>query len=226
MMREIKFEGRKIIFDERDEADRSIAAEIFKFREYRIAENVIRQAKIIIDVGAHIGLFSLYCHAINPLAKIFALEPEPNNIKRLTKTLALNTVLSAKILPVALAGKTGKGRLILTPDSHNHYLGTADALEEGIIVKTLTLSALKKQEKLKQIDLLKMDIEGGEYDIFENLSATDYLGIKYIILEYHEDKERRRKDLEKILRENGFGVQVFPSQFDKTMGFVFANNKR
>ena len=45
-----------------------------------------------------------------------------------------------------------------------------------------------------------------------------------MILEYHKGNEY--KVLAEKLRENGFGVQVFPSHFDKTMGFIWANNKR
>ncbi len=71
-----------------------------------------------------------------------------------------------------------------------------------------------------------MDIEGAEYEILESFLSTDWARIKNIILEYHEQNGRTRGEIEKLLRENGFGVQIFPSKFDKSMGFVWANNKR
>lgn len=225
MLREIKFNGQKIKFDERDEVDRSVAAEIFKIREYRIAEPAISQAKTIVDVGAHIGLFSLYCHTLNSNVKIIALEPEPNNLKRLAEILKLNKIFKVKILPIALAGETGKAQLILASDSHNHHLGDLEATGEGIEVKTTNLSDLKKQFKIKQIDVLKMDIEGGEFTTVDNWQLADFASIKTLILEYHE-QFGQRENLENKLRENGFGVQIFPSKFDKNMGFIFANNKR
>ncbi len=112
MLREIKFQGHKIIFEEYDEVDRSIAAEIFKLREYRAAESIISAAKIILDVGAHIGLFTLYCHALNANAKIIALEPEPKNFKRLNANLGLNSIESVTASPSAMAAKTGHARLL------------------------------------------------------------------------------------------------------------------
>ena len=43
--------------------------------------------------------------------------------------------------------------------------------------------------------------------------------------QYHRGREKSR-EIEEKLRTNGFTVQVFPSKFDKTMGFIFAHNKR
>lgn len=226
MLRKINFEGHKITFEERDEVDRSVAAEIFKFREYRAAEPAIKSAKTILDVGAHVGLFTLYCLAINPTVKIIAMEPEPKNFARLTGTLALNTITSVRATPLALAAKNGHARLLLASDSHNHRLGHKDDLGEGIDVKTASLSGLQKQEKIGQIDLVKMDIEGGEYDVLESWSPADFASVRHIILEYHEGKKDGRKILEKLLRENGFGVQTFPNKFCRRLGFIWASNKR
>ncbi|OGH88426.1 MAG: hypothetical protein A3J93_04115 [Candidatus Magasanikbacteria bacterium RIFOXYC2_FULL_42_28] len=226
MLRNLNFEGHKITFEERDEVDRSVAAEIFKFREYRAAEPVIKSAKTIIDVGAHVGLFSLYCLALNPAVKVIALEPEPNNFARLTGTLALNSVTSVRATPLALAAKTGQARLLLAPDSHNHHLVPKDDPGEGISVKTASLSGLRKQEKLGPIDLIKMDIEGGEYEVVASWTPTDFASVKNIILEYHDTVKNGRKILEKIFRENGFGVQTFPNKFCRRLGFIWANNKR
>jgi hypothetical protein len=45
-------------------------------------------------------------------------------------------------------------------------------------------------------------------------------------MEYHNYSGLNYKSIEIQLRENGFGVQIFPSKFDKKMGFIFAKNKR
>lgn len=227
MLRDINFEGHKITFEERDDVDRSVAAEIFKFREYRAAEPAIKSAKVIFDVGAHVGLFSLYCLAINPSVKIIALEPEPKNFARLTGTLALNSaVRSVHATPLALAAKNGHATLLLASDSHNHHLSPKDAPGEGIGVKTTSLSGLRRQEKIAQIDLIKMDIEGGEYEVVESWSPADFASVRHIILEYHDTRKNGRKILENILRENGFGVQTFPNKFCRRLGFIWASNKR
>ena len=80
--------------------------------------------------------------------------------------------------------------------------------------------------KIKNISLLKMDIEGGEYEIFQNATAEISAITENIFLEYHQTENKNFKTIENILRQNGFTIEVFPSQFDKTMGFLLARNKR
>jgi len=215
------------MFDLRDEADRSVFNEIFKYREYRIAEEVIRNAAYpIIDVGAHAGFFSLYCFCLNPKSKIFALEPEPENFKFLQKNLKMNKVKAVKAEQAAMGGQTGQRRLELTPDSHNHRLLQlgGKSKNKSIEVQCYSLADFCRKNKIKKVSLLKMDIEGGEKEIFSGMSPADFKVVNFVILEYHNNSERMQ--IEAKLRENGFGVQIFPSHFDKTMGFLFANNKR
>lgn len=218
---------RKLAVDLRDEADRSVFNEIFKYKEYRIAEEAIKNARHpILDIGAHAGFFSLYCHVQNPKAKIFALEPEPENFKFLQKNLKMNKVRTVKSELAAMGGASGKRRLELTPDSHNHRLLESGRMSKNksIEVQCYSLADFCGKNKIKKVSLLKMDIEGGEKEVFSGMSPSDFMMVNCIILEYHNNSERTR--IEARLRENGFGVQIFPSHFDKTMGFLFANNKR
>lgn len=214
----------------RDEADKSVFAEIFKLREYRAAEEVIREATDpIIDIGAHSGLFTLYARALNASVPIIAIEPEPKNLSFLAKHLLKNKITGVEIVPGAVSNKNGKQKLVVSLDSHDHHLlDTGDEAEEQetITVTTMTLSDLMKKRKLKRVSLIKMDIEGGEYAIFESLKTDDFVKIGAIIMEYHNYSGRHYSEIETKLREHGFGVQVFPSKFDTRMGFIFAKNKR
>lgn len=210
----------------RDEADQSVFNEIFRLGEYRAAEEAVRGATDpIIDVGAHAGFFTLYCESLNPKAKIFAVEPEPENFLALKKHLKENKITNVKAIQAALAGQSGQRSLLISPDSHNHRLAEiGDNDGQKIEVIAYSFADFIKNNKIEKISLLKMDIEGGEFEIVKSLSARDLSVVKFLILEYHS-KERYR-ELEQKLRENGFGAQVFPSKFDKTMGFIFAKNKR
>lgn len=224
----IKFRGREINICIRDDADESVVAEIFDWREYKMAEDAISKTKdLILDVGAHIGVFSIYAKTINPLARIYAFEPEENNFEFLKKNLTLNKISDVKIFHMALAGFSGKRELLLGADNINHrLLSKGPRGEKTVFVKAMSLSDFLEEKKDDRIGLLKMDIEGGEYEILENLSAEDFEKIENIVLEYHEFDGRNRLEIENILRENGFGVQVFPSRFEKGLGFMFARNKR
>ncbi|KKR08029.1 MAG: Methyltransferase, FkbM family [Parcubacteria group bacterium GW2011_GWC2_39_14] len=226
----IKFKDKKIDVELRDEVDRSVANEIFKFREYRSAESAIESAKLpILDVGAHIGLFSLYVRALNPTVPIIALEPEVNNFKRLEKTIAENQIENIQLECLALSSKSGQGNLIVSNDSQNHRLSFASENVSGQKVekvKTTSLADYCKKNQIKKIALIKLDIEGGEFELIESWAKDDFNLFESILLEYHNVFGNEHKRLVEILRINGFGVQVFPSQFDRMMGFVFAKRKK
>lgn len=226
----LKINDKEIIASVRNTGDRSVAAEIFNHREYKLSEEAIINAEhTIIDVGAHIGLFSLYCRALNEKVKIIALEPEPENFALLKDNLEANDTENIEIEKVALSKKASKQLLKLDEqDRLNNYLIVKEDLKKArsVLVNTDTFSEICKKYNIDRISLLKMDIEGGEYDVLKSLTHNDFNKIESVILEYHEDKKQNHKELEIILRENGFSVTIFPSKFDKKMGFIFARNKR
>lgn len=224
----IKLNNKQYSVYVRDEADASVIAEIFKIKEYRIAENIIKNlTDPIIDVGAHAGFFSVYSHSLNPGVRIIAVEPEKANLQILRRHLEENNLSKIETVDAALAGQTGERQLFLSKDSHNHYLlGKNEASAYSKMVFALSLPDLLKKCKISRIGLLKLDIEGGEYELFDSLTPSEFRIINSIIMEYHNNSENNYKIIEEKLRQNGFGVQIYPSKFDKSMGFLFGINKR
>ena len=224
----IKFKDQSLQVIIRDEADESVMREIFKFREYRIAEDAIEETvDPILDVGAHAGFFAMYARLLNEKVKIFAVEPEKNNLVQLKKHLEMNNITGVEIVPGVLTNETGEALLRVSKDSHNHEV-VEEEIEEGEYqkVKSYALLDLLKKIKVKKVGLIKMDIEGSEFSIIESWDNDEFALVKNVILEYHNKHKDDYKQLENKFRENGFSVRVFPSQFDKTMGFIFARNKR
>lgn len=230
LKKKINFQGKTYNILLRLDADESVLAEIFDWREYRLAEDIImKNALPILDAGAHIGLFSLYVKAFNPVARIYALEPEEENFMLLQKNLTANRLRDIRIFKAALAGRTGSGELVLEADSINHRLADMDGKNDAVKsvkVQVYSLEDFISMVNIPCLGLLKMDIEGGEYEVLENISAGGFEKIHNIILEYHEYSGHNHKELENILRRNDFSVQIFPSRFEKSSGFMLARNKR
>jgi len=131
------------------------------------------------------------------------------------------------LIEVAVAGEEGERNLFTSADSHNHRLNLIrEDLKRGPSVKVKAVTLPDLLQDLKSVDLIKMDIEGGEYEIFDKLNPEDLAKVKNIILEYHNYWGRNYKEVEAKLRTFGFSVQIFPSQFDQHMGFLLAKNKR
>jgi FkbM family methyltransferase len=191
-------------------------------REYKAAEDIIVSAELpILDAGAHVGFFSLYSRVLNPKVLIYALEPLAENLEVLNKHLKDNKVKKVKVVEAALAGATEQRKLVVTNRSHNNYLGISGERE----VQAYSFHDFCEENQIERVSLLKMDIEGGEYELIDSLTVEDFSRISAVILEYH-NVEHNSRVIEEKLRESGFGVQIFPSKFDKTMGFIFAVNKR
>lgn len=227
--RNIILNGHRWSVTLRDDADESVANEIFKFREYRIVEPFIAQAThAIFDIGAHSGLFSLYVRSFNAGAPIIAFEPEPKNFAVLTKHIEVNQLKNITLVKKAIARASGKRKLVITPDNLNHFLSPDKNLfskKETVAVEARSLADALNDHHVSRVSLVKMDIEGGEYDIIEVLTPELASKVEAFLLEYHDNKGDHKK-LEEQFRERGFSVQTFPSHFEKTMGFIFARNKR
>jgi len=217
-----KFKNKNLLLNFRDEADISVANEIFVLREYGLMEKIIQKSAYpILDIGAHAGYFTLYCRALNDKIKIFCFEPEPRNFQFLKNNLKENKIKNVKSSTMAISAKTGLTNLFISNDSHNHSI-VKEYLPLATKQKTTAISLpdFFTQNKIKKISLLKMDIEGAEYKIFKSLKKTDWEKISNIILEYHQFGKNKVAELENILIKNNFSTKKEISRFDKKMGFL------
>lgn len=102
-IREIKFNNQKVQFIYRGNDDMSVIDEFFVDKMYRTIEPIVANTKnIILDIGAHIGCFSVYARKLNSVSPIIAIEPEPNNFELLKENLKLNHCKDVTVKQMAL----------------------------------------------------------------------------------------------------------------------------
>jgi FkbM family methyltransferase len=161
--------------------------QIFTFKEYDM--HLKDEPKIIIDAGANIGLASLYFNKKYPKAKIIAIEPEKSNFKMLEinsknhETIFLHKrALSNQSNLVLNIVDKGLGNWGFVTENK----GSLSSKNVVDTVETITIDEIIKENNLEFIDLLKIDIEGGEKDLFESNYENWLPKTKYIAIELHD----------------------------------------
>jgi len=163
--------------------DRWVIKEIFGERPYLIP----KPGDVVVDVGAHIGTYSLLaCRAMNGEGKIYAYEPDPDNFDLLKKNISINRPLSniIKAYNKAIAGDKGirkfylytrRNKVLSGYSSFSPYQSQVSNTQiyKTIEVECITLKDVFESNNLDNIDLLKMDCEGCEYEIL--FSSKDYI---------------------------------------------------
>jgi len=161
-----------------DTSDFCAYRDVLTFKTKAYEPNIVDFApKVIVDVGAHIGMASILFALKYPSAKIIALEPERSNFAALVR----NTAPYRTIVPVRGALWRQDGEVTLGPSSA-HIKGAFTIVPNGSqLVRALTMDSLMREASIDSIDLLKMDIEGAEKEVFDYcpwISKVDVLAIE------------------------------------------------
>jgi FkbM family methyltransferase len=134
----------------------------------------------IVDAGAHIGMASILFALKYPLARIIAIEPEPSNFAALVR----NTSPYKNVTPIQAALWREDGQVTLGP-SDAHPKGAFRIDENGQqSVRAITMDTVMRETRIVSIDLLKVDIEGTEIEVFE--SCPWIKSVQIIAIELHE----------------------------------------
>jgi FkbM family methyltransferase len=163
---------------------------------YRDDHPVDPSWKVIVDAGANIGAFSLYAARRAPVARIVALEPFPTTHARLRAHIERNGLTErVACRPWALAGRRGRRFMIVDaslPSQWRNLTAPEDPNGEAMPVEAVTLSDVWQREGLDQVDLLKIDIEGSEHEVFLNTPDEVLKTIRNIGMEYHDNAPKSR----------------------------------
>jgi FkbM family methyltransferase len=189
--------------------DKFALLEVFETGEYSDADFVINPGDIIVDIGAHIGAFSVYAAKRASGGRVYSYEPNEENYRILTKNITLNGLKNVSLFNKAVAGKTGTSQLFIRKTNSMHSI-YGSPTSEKIEVPTLTLNDIMSENMLHKVDFLKIDAEGAEYDILLNTPYEILTRIDKIVLEYHDylGHNHKRSELENHLERSGFNVSI------------------
>lgn len=164
-------------------SDKAIFFQVYHEKQYELYNIDFEDVKTIIDGGANVGIASVYFANKFKDAEIISIEPEENNFNLLKE----NT-LPYQHIECLQAGIWNKNESI--------YINNPDALAAGFMVETnrkegkhlegITIDEIMKLKNWHQIDILKMDIEGAELEVFSGKDLAWLGKTKLLIIELHD----------------------------------------
>jgi len=224
MKREIKIFGKTITLNMRNDGDFTIANELFLDHQYKFCDQAIKDAKdCVIDIGGHLGFFSLYASLLNSDVPIYAFEPHVGNYEILKQNLKDNRIKNVHPKQLAVSDKVGQTELQISKEDLNHSITHAiEPTGEEQMVQTTTLERIFQKNDIRHCDLVKIDCEGSEFVLIYATPDEVLDRVSNIFLEYHDWVEGENSDeLKRFLEGKGFRVEKYANGKIGELGFLW-----
>ena len=144
--------------------------------EHRVLCSYLRPGMTVIDIGAHIGVYSLLmAKVVGPTGCVYAFEPVPQFYERLLANIALNEATNIKPFQIAISDESGEIEFFV---SLPHLFASFDeggssifpytpAHSQSIKVLTETLDSFLERQGIERVDAIKIDVEGAELKVIK-----------------------------------------------------------
>jgi FkbM family methyltransferase len=121
---------------------------------------------VVVDVGAHVGKYTLYASKLAKNGKIIAVEPNKESFKTLIENLKLNDCINVKAYNVAAFDKKCKLKFWIVKDERRCSV-TEKRSNSFKMVCAVPLSQILRDNKIEKIDWIKIDVEGAEIEVLK-----------------------------------------------------------
>ena len=142
-----------------------------------LIDKILKQSKksklTVLDIGANIGEYSINLAKKNKNIFFHCFEPMPLYYRLLTQNVALNKVQSQfELYPLAIGDKEGSGVLSKRTENVQAFSNKSKINSQGEKVEIVTIDSFVKSHHFKNIDFIKMDTEGNEYNVLKGAEQT------------------------------------------------------
>ncbi|HRN78918.1 MAG TPA: FkbM family methyltransferase [Ferruginibacter sp.] len=168
----------------KSESDLAIFYQVFCELQYNLNHFIHETPGLIIDAGSNVGYSCLYFAGQYPAATIIAVEPEGTNFAQLKK----NTQGYENIRPIQ-AGIWYKNEMIhiQDPEESNASFQVESGEGHGSAIEGVTIPHILSNSGFNEIDILKMDIEGAEFQLFNHNPHEWLTKTRCLIIELHDN---------------------------------------
>jgi len=179
---------------------------------YKAIFNVpFEKGDVIIDLGANLGIISILLSKKYPHTKIYSYEASPINYSNFVRNIQANGCTN--ITPFNLAVWSKSGEIVKIPTSPTNSGGSSIFYKEEFFkqypvsdVATISLNDVFAANSIEHCKLLKVDIEGSEYEAFSTFEKSSYNRIRNLAIEYHQCAAASTFDLEAAIKNANIRV--------------------
>ena len=184
----------------------------YEYEKAFLFEQSLRPGGIVFDVGANAGYYTLLSSVgVGPSGRVFSFEPSPWILPFLKRHLELNLVSNVDVLEVAVSDMSKKVRFEEGPSLATGRIASTGNVE----VQMVSLDDLFLAKRVPLPDIIKMDIEGAEYDALRGAQNILEAGVPVLFLATHG---RQIHDACcRLLRDAGYEVRaLFGGKIEET----------
>jgi FkbM family methyltransferase len=164
---------------------------IYETPASKILEKELKDARLFIDVGAHVGYYTLL--ASKMAKEIISIEPNPFNYKLLKFNLRINKINNVYALNIAASNYNGETGIFI-PKLKGKIATDQSKLDNNI--SKIKIRVVKLDDLLLKIgknpDVIKIDVEGSEMQVLEGLQETLRKGVKCLMIEVHSEENKAK----------------------------------
>lgn len=168
--------GTRLFVDLRDEG---VGRPLFFKLPYEPAETAFLKCKLLngmvfVDIGANLGYYTvLAAKQVGPSGRVIAIEPDPQNYRLLRQNIAINRITCAQTLPIALGRQPGEAMLRRSETNYgDHRLTHTSDNRHSVTVRVDSLDNQLKALNVAHVDVLKIDVQGFEPEVFAGMTTT------------------------------------------------------
>lgn len=183
----------------------------------KFIRSYLRPGDLAMDVGGQIGYLSIVmATSADRKTRVLSFEPESDNIQRFKTNTSLNGLTNVNLVEQAVSDRIGSIRLYLSSDSnagtHSTIKENTNVSDRYVDIPCTTIDAEVEQRGLQRVDLIKVDVEGGEIDVIKGAINTLKNYQPVVITELGDALQKARglstDEFKLFLQEHGFHCYI------------------
>jgi FkbM family methyltransferase len=160
----------------------------FEYPIHQLLTRLVSPGAVVFDVGANIGAHTLtLSRLVGAQGRVIAIEPCPPVLNKLHKNLNDNQVRNVTVLPIGASNQSGTAQLFWRDNDTNEGQATFwpnEATNVQYEVGTATLDELVREQQLPTVNLIKIDVQGAEFQVLQGAQQTLHTFKPALIFEY------------------------------------------